>query len=113
MRYVGWIIRESLSDPSYLDGLKVLKLEVSKEELPLTLSGEEKGRWHMYKVEVTEEDIEELQRIILPDWYAHFWGDDELIVVYSGRMFKCSKSDSRLGGRLSSTGFPLGYRERS
>ena len=44
MRYVGWIIRESLSDPSFLDGLKVLKLEVSKEELPLTLSGEEKGR---------------------------------------------------------------------
>jgi hypothetical protein len=91
MEYRGYIIEESLRDPCFINRLKVLSVKITEEELPLTLSGGERGRWHIYKVIIREEQIKELQKLLLPDWYAHFWKDDELLVVFKGRMFTCSR----------------------
>ena len=73
----GIIVEESLKDILFINSLKIIKAEIS-----------EKLKWHMYTVEITEEEIKKLSKQLKPKWYAHFWKGREVIAVFSGKTFR-------------------------
>ena len=79
--YKGIIIEESLSDNRILNGLEIIKIEISKEDNP-------QDRWHLYTVRVSEEDINELSKNIKPKWYMHFWKGKEVIAIFKDKKFE-------------------------
>jgi hypothetical protein len=81
--YQGTIIEESLENKGILRNLAVLSSRLSED-----------GEWHMYKVQVTEDQIKELSKHIKPrKWYAHFWYKDDVIVIFKDRIFRFLYSD--------------------
>ena len=87
-QYTGIIIKESLSNISILKKTKILNLEITDDEKP-------EDRWHIYKVKITLDKIKLLSKYIIKEWYAHFWLDDELIVVYKDKIFHATISDEK------------------
>ncbi|MGD1029412.1 hypothetical protein [Candidatus Binatus soli] len=51
------------------------------------------GRWHLYRVVCAEEDITLFQQHIRPGWYAHFWKDERLTIIYSDARFDAALND--------------------
>ena len=79
--YKGIIVEESLSDNRILNDLKIIKVGISKEENP-------QGRWHLYTVRVSKEDIDNLSQNIKPKWYMHFWKGREVIAIFKDKKFE-------------------------
>jgi hypothetical protein len=83
----GFILSESLKNPILLNVFA--KIYVRVEEHPESPSS---PYWHLFKVEVGEEEIERtLQGIsheIKEGWYAHFWNADTVYVIYSEKVFR-------------------------
>lgn len=78
----GGIIAEGLSDPAIIN--------------KLTVYGDYEGhtgRWHGYDVRCSREEIDALQPFILRGWYAHFWKQDKLIVVFNDKQFELARKD--------------------
>lgn len=44
-------------------------------------AGSAEGRWHLYWVDVPDENIGRVQAGTRHAWYAHFWQGDRLLVV--------------------------------
>ena len=83
--YIGTIIEESLEDNRILNDFRILNVRITNEENPA-------DRWHLYKVEATQEQLQKLSSVLKPEkWYAHFWsGDqkgDKMIVVFRDKTF--------------------------
>lgn len=91
-KWKGVIISESLEEPSLLDEFDVYRVRISKEEELIDEDGN-KGRWHLYWVHATNEQIEALSREIKKGWYAHFWNGEKLIPVFHGRKFAFHAKD--------------------
>jgi len=51
------------------------------------------GRWHGYGVRCSREEIGALQPYILHGWYAHFWDEEKIIVVYNDKQFELARDD--------------------
>lgn len=85
--YKGIIIEESLEDRSVLDGLNVLSV---KEEVDMDSSYD---KWHLYTIQVSRDEIEQLQRYLKQGWYMHFWKGRDVIVVYRDKMFELNFDD--------------------
>ena len=74
-QYFGIVIEQSLADRSWLDGVRI-----EARRRPIS--------WDFLLVSVDEDDLTEhlssLQRAMRDDqpWYAHYFCDDELIVVF-------------------------------
>jgi hypothetical protein len=79
--YTGIIIEESLDDNRILNTLDFMKLHISLAENPL-------DRWHMYQVNVSKEEILELSKHILENWYMHFWAGTDIIAVFKDKTFE-------------------------
>ncbi len=76
--YKGTIIGQSLTDPSMIKKLKVLSEETSPND-----------HWHLYTVEVSQEEIEQISRNLnAQKWYAHFWDGKDVIVAYKGKIMR-------------------------
>ena len=75
--YTGTVIGESLADGTVIAGLKVINSSVSSQL-----------HWHLYTVEVTEEEIERLSHCINEKWYSHFWNGKEVIVAFKDKIFR-------------------------
>lgn len=90
----GGIIAEGLSDPTIIDKFSVYKARITKDNMPIDYEGNV-GRWHGYEVRCSREEIDALQPYILRGWYAHFWNEDKIIVVYKDKQFKLVKNDKR------------------
>ena len=90
--FKGVIIAEGLDDPAIINKFTVYKTRITKDDMPIDYEGH-LGRWHIYHVMCSRAEIDELQPHILKGWYAHFWKDDKIIVVYNDRQFEILKDD--------------------
>jgi phosphoribosylformylglycinamidine (FGAM) synthase PurS component len=78
--YHGIIIKEGLKDHSILGQMKILGMKRT-------------GEWTLLRVEVSENKIDEVVKIVRrnlltnPVYYAHFYRDEELIVVFPKKSF--------------------------
>ncbi len=74
VNYKGIIIEESLKDKSLIKKLKVLSSSID-------------GAWHLYTVEVSEKEIEEISHSLnAQKWYAHFWNNQKVIVAFKDKL---------------------------
>lgn len=88
----GSIIAEGLSDPTVINRFSVYKAVITEDNMPIDYEGNI-GRWHCYDVRCSREEIDALQPYILRGWYAHFWNENKIIVVYNDRQFELDKND--------------------
>ena len=87
MSYRGTVVEESLVDNRLINNFTINKVRISNADKP-------EDRWHLYEIEATPEQISELATQLKPTgWYAHFWQDDDVIVVFLNRMFEIKYSD--------------------
>lgn len=85
-RWRGVVIAEGLSDPTLINGFQVTKAFITEDGQPLDEEGAT-GRWHLYWVDVSGDDIDRIQAATRYAWYAHFWRDERLVVVYADARF--------------------------
>ena len=88
----GCVISEGLSDPSIINNYRVVGASITDDDKAIDYEGN-KGRWHIYWIKCGREAIEEFQPYVVEGWYAHFWNEDRLIIVYNDRVFEASQSD--------------------
>jgi hypothetical protein len=91
-RWRGVVIAEGLRDPALINGLRVTRAFIAGEGQPLDEDGAE-GRWHLYWVDVSEDEIDRIQAGTRHAWYAHFWRADELVVVFDDAQFGMRRHD--------------------
>lgn len=85
--FKGTIVEESLTDNRFINELRVTGVKISAAE-------DQADRWHLYSVELTGEQIDKLSHMLKPQkWYAHFWDDHTIVVVYPGKQFTISRHD--------------------
>jgi hypothetical protein len=94
--YRGTIVKESLKDGTILKSLKVTGHRIV---------GRPRDSWDLVSVEVSLEDLAKLKYYINDGpWYAHFWNDNELIIVFKDKIFTDVQSAMEYG---MSIGIPL------
>ena len=100
--YKGAIIEESLIDNCLLNDLEITGLEITKEESP-------SERWHIFKVRVSEEDINNLcKNINNKKWYMHFWKNKDIILCFQDKNFKFNWDDECVKSEIIKHGISLG-----
>lgn len=83
----GTVVEESLKDNRFINELDIRSVRILDSEKTA-------DRWHLYKVEATIGQIEELSNRLRPKkWYAHFWDDQNIIAVFPGKRLKFSRTD--------------------
>lgn len=65
------MIAEGLRDPALVNDLRVIRAFITGDGLPLDSGAE--GRWHLYWVDVSDDEIDGIQAATRHAWYAHFW----------------------------------------
>jgi len=88
----GVIIAEGLKDPTIINCLTVTRAVITEDGRATDYEGNT-GRWHVYHVSCTNDDVEKVQRNTLHGWYAHFWDDENIVVVYSDRTYILDRRD--------------------
>jgi hypothetical protein len=81
MKYRGIIIEESLIDNRILINFSIIKLHI-------TATAKKSDQWHLFEVEVEENDIENISKQIIEGWYAHFWHGSEVIAAFANKIIK-------------------------
>ena len=88
----GCVVLESLNDPQAVAGWTPVVERVSN--MP---DDPEAKVWHVRWYHLRKADVAgrlgQLSAAMRPQWYAHFWRDDELYVILAGRAFRLSASD--------------------
>jgi len=90
----GAIIAEGLNDPAVINKFCVYEARISRDGLPVDYKGNV-GRWHIYKVRCSREEIDALKPFIINGWYAHFWKRDKIVVVYGDKLFELKRYDKK------------------
>lgn len=83
----GTIVEESLKDNRFLNHLQIVSVRVTAAKKP-------QDRWHVYHVTMNLEQVYALAEQLLPRWYAHFWNDTSIYVVFAGYEFEISRHDT-------------------
>lgn len=91
-RWRGVVIAEGLDDPTLINEFRVARAFITGEGQPLDENGTQ-GRWHLYWVEVSDEEIDRIQAGTRHAWYAHFWRGDRLLVVCDDARFDLHRHD--------------------
>lgn len=86
----GVVIAESLQDPTLLNGSPVYRVHISASELPVD---EGSARWHLYWLRAGRKEIDAFAEQIKHGWYAHFWSDQRILVVYDDQRFEMDRFD--------------------
>ncbi|MFQ6053585.1 MAG: hypothetical protein ACE5OO_05065 [Candidatus Bathyarchaeia archaeon] len=107
----GVIIAEGLSDPTVINGFSVYRASITEDGMAVDYEGNI-GRWHIYYVRCSREEIDALQPHILRGWYAHFWNRDRIIVVYHDRQFELARYDRSTWEEAVEHGRAQGIHER-
>jgi len=86
MNYHGIIIDISQKDKFILDRLNVL-------------SKKQSGNWILHKVEVEPDNIDKIikdlqKNMIDSKFYFHFYGNDELIIIFKDKIFRVNTDKS-------------------
>ncbi len=84
--YKGIIVEESLEDNRIINNLEVEKIEISGTENP-------SDSWHLYTVQVSKEEIDNLAKNIKPKWYMHFWKGQQVIAIFRDKQFEFDFDD--------------------
>ncbi len=81
--YKGAIILESLDNTDVIAPFRVLSVRETSDLNPA-------DRWHIYEVEATRYQLEQLSKFIKPSkYYAHFWNEKrEVIAVFRDKVFE-------------------------
>jgi len=88
----GCIIAESLVDPTAINRLKVYRAGISSETQKIDDRGGI-GRWHLYWVTCDRTQVDAIERLLKRGWYAHFWRDQQITVVYADARFEIVAND--------------------
>lgn len=97
--YKGTIVRESVSDRSYLASLKTYFVSESED-------------WHLHKVAVTRAEIENVARILEDGpWYADFYDEERTVVVFRNKVFEFASGDEEAAKPALNYGRSLGIPE--
>ncbi len=79
----GIVIKESLQNPHVLWETRELNVKVGN-----------KTKWHLHTVFCEKETIEKIRQNLKPDFYAHFWNEEKIIVAFPEQLFEFEKNDS-------------------
>lgn len=99
--YVGIVVEESLDDNRILNQLDIEKIYITGHETP-------SDRWHMYEVNVSKKEIEELAKHIIDDWYMHFWKGIDIIAIFKNKSFEFNYEDKSTWREVLEYGLSLG-----
>jgi len=89
----GCVISESLRDHTLINRLHVWKAWISPHEVLSDDAGSMR-LWHIYWISCDEAAIDRIQRELKPwRWYAHFWRDRRMIIVYCDARFEVDRTD--------------------
>jgi len=86
MKFRGIIIEESLVDNRILNNMVIFKMYITAAE-------NKNDRWHLFEVEVSENDIETISKQITGNWYTHFWHGTDVIAVFPNKTFRFNYLD--------------------
>ena len=50
-------------------------------------------RWHLFEVEIEENEIVNIFKQIIEGWYAHFWHGTDVIAVFTNKTFRFNYLD--------------------
>ncbi len=79
INYRGTVVKESLKDPTILKGMMVMGHKIV---------GSPGDSWDLVSVSASLAEVAKLKYYINDGpWYAHFWNDEELIVVFKDKVF--------------------------
>jgi hypothetical protein len=79
--YMGIVIEESLEDNRLLNNLEIINVEITEEENP-------DKRLHVYTVEASMEEIDELSEGLKQGWYMHFWHNRKITAIFKEKRFE-------------------------
>ena len=102
--YIGIVVEESLTDNRILNGLDISKVHITNQINP-------SDRCHLYEVNVSKEEIEELSRTIIGRWYMHFWKGTDIIAIFNDRTFEFDYEDKNTWSEVLDYGRSLGLPE--
>ncbi|AJA47058.1 hypothetical protein CPAST_c09580 [Clostridium pasteurianum DSM 525 = ATCC 6013] len=102
--YIGIIVEESLNDNRILNGLDIKKIHITNHNNP-------KDRWHMYEVNVSKEEIGELSKHIIGDWYMHFWENTNIVAIFKDKIFEFDYENKSTWDKVLKYGRSLGLPE--
>lgn len=108
--YKGSIISESLKEPSFINKLKVYRVKIGEEDEEIPRENRI-GRWHLYWVEVSEDEIKEISKELKEGWYAHFWQNKKVIVIFKDKRFKIDFDNKETWKEVLEYGKSLGIPE--
>lgn len=108
-RWRGVVIAEGLHDPALINELRVTRAFITDEGQPLDEEGT-RGRWHLYWVDVSGDEIDRIQAGTRHAWYAHFWQGDRLLVVYDDARFGMHRHDQTTWRAAVNHGLQQGLR---
>ncbi|MBI5065692.1 hypothetical protein HZA97_05640 [Candidatus Woesearchaeota archaeon] len=93
--FKGFVLSESLNDPTILNKFDVIKVIVENHK---EFKGEPKI-WHDFKLKIKEKGILKTCKLISKqikrEWYAHFWNKRTLYVVLPEKVFKMPREDGK------------------
>ncbi len=91
--YKGFILSESLSDATALNNYKKIYVKAEKHDDP-----KYPEFWHLFKLSVPDEEIDQVadavSKNIKNEWYAHFWNDNKLVVIFKNKIFWVKREDT-------------------
>jgi hypothetical protein len=108
-RWCGVVIAEGLHEPAVINDLRVSSALSGVTGRPVDEDGTE-GRWHLYWVDVPDDEIDRIQAGTRHGWYADFWRGDRLLVVYDDARSACAVTTSRRGDLPVDHGLGQGLR---
>jgi len=103
-KYEGIVVEESLEDNTIVNSLNVLKVKISDDANP-------SDRWHLYTVQVSKEDIDNLSKSVKRGWYMHFWKDRKVIAIYKDKQFAFDYDDKSTWQEAIDYGLSIGIPE--
>jgi hypothetical protein len=101
----GVIIKESLENEKILNIIKTVKTRITGLE-------NQGGRYHFLYFELNDENlenfIEEAKNTIKDKWYTHVCKGNEMIVIFSGKIFRFKEKESSKIEEARNYGLSLG-----
>jgi len=90
--FKGFILSESLSNATILNDYQQLHVKVEKHDDP-----KYPKFWHLFKLSIPENKIDEVSKIISDnikdEWYAHFWNESKVCIIFQGKIFWISREE--------------------
>ncbi len=101
MKFKGCIVEESLEDNRILNGIEILRVRITNEE-------KSSERWHIYDSLLTEEQIDSVHSFLKQGWYAHFWNNKMIIILFKSKKFEFDINDKNKWNPAVEYGLSIG-----